>query len=242
MTTDRPKRTYGDSCGIARALDLVGERWALLVVRELLLGPKRFTDLRAALPAVSPDVLAQRLRELESVGVLTRRRLPPPAAARVYELTEWGSELEPVLVAIGRWGSRAALPEDPSQLSPDALAVALESMFDPETAGALEAMYRIELGEHVFTVAVAEGAVQVRRPGAAGPAPRLTIIADPGTLTAALWHGLDVGRAIRTGALTIDGPRRELTRFVKLFAQPVPAAASAQAAASAPAAHPGLGG
>jgi DNA-binding HxlR family transcriptional regulator len=224
MTTDKPRRTYGDSCGIARALDLVGERWALLVLRELLLGPKRFTDLRSALPGVSPDVLAQRLRELERAGVLVRRRLAPPAAARVYELTEWGSELEPALVALGRWGSRAALPDDPPQLSPDALAVALESMFDPGAAGPLEGGYRLELGEHLFTVSVAGGAIKVRRPHSAGPAPRLTIITDPGTLTAALWHGLDVDQAIRSGALTIDGPRRELARFLKLFAEPVPAA------------------
>ena len=104
-------RTYGDPCGIARALDLVGERWALLVVRELLLGPKRFTDLREALPRVSADVLSQRLRELERTGVLRRAKLPPPAGSRVYELTEWGRELEPVVLALGRWGSRGPFPD-----------------------------------------------------------------------------------------------------------------------------------
>src|SRR5829696_7888968 len=95
-------RAYCDGCATAHALDLIGERWALLVVRELLLGPKRFTDLRAGLPGVSPNVLAQRLRELESAGVVHRRKLPPPAASRVYELTEWGEELEPVIVRLGR--------------------------------------------------------------------------------------------------------------------------------------------
>jgi alkyl sulfatase BDS1-like metallo-beta-lactamase superfamily hydrolase len=128
-------------------------------------------------------------------------------------------------VALGRWGSRAALPDEPPQLSPDALAVALESMFDPGAAGPLEGGYRLELGEHVFTVSVAGGAINVRRPDSAGPAPTLTIVTDPGTLTAALWHGLDVDRSIRSGALTIDGPRRELDRFLKLFAQTVPAPA-----------------
>src|SRR6188472_3223888 len=101
------KRTYGDRCGVARALDMVGERWALLVVRELMLGPKRFTDLRAGLPHASPNVLSQRLRELEDAGVLRRRRLPPPAASQVYELTEWGLELEPVPQSLGRWAARA---------------------------------------------------------------------------------------------------------------------------------------
>src|SRR5918997_5673996 len=100
-------RTYCDGCAAAHALDLVGERWALLVVRELLLGPKRFTDLRAGLPSASPNVLAQRLRELEEAGVVRRRKLPPPAASRVYELTDWGMELEPVIIGLGRWGARS---------------------------------------------------------------------------------------------------------------------------------------
>src|SRR6187455_2871344 len=100
-------RTYDDGCGIAHALDLIGERWALLVVRELLLGPRRFTDLRAGLPAASPNVLSQRLDELEEVGVLEKRTLPPPAGSTVYELTAWGRELEPVILALARWGSRA---------------------------------------------------------------------------------------------------------------------------------------
>src|SRR5829696_7206603 len=104
MTT---MRTYGDGCAIAQALDLVGERWALLVARELLLGPKRYTDLRRGLPNASPNVLSQRLGELERAGVLRRRKLPPPAASRVYELTEWGMELEPVIVRLGRWGARS---------------------------------------------------------------------------------------------------------------------------------------
>src|SRR3954465_204093 len=98
-------RTYGDRCGIARALDVVGERWALLVVRELLLGPKRFTDLRAGLPNIGPDVLAQRLRDLEGSGLVRRATLPPPAASAVYELTERGADLEEVVLALGRWGS-----------------------------------------------------------------------------------------------------------------------------------------
>src|SRR3954469_17558802 len=97
-------RSYEDRCGIARALDVVGERWALLVVREMLLGPKRFTDLRAGLPKLGPDILSQRLRDLEEAGIVRRGKLPPPAASRVYELTEWGQELEPVLMALGRGG------------------------------------------------------------------------------------------------------------------------------------------
>src|SRR4051794_40586324 len=103
-------RTYGDGCAIARALDVVGERWALLIVRELLLGPKRYTDLRRGLPNASPNVLSERLRELEQAGVVQRRKLPPPASSRVYELTEWGLDLEEVVQSLGSWASRSPMP------------------------------------------------------------------------------------------------------------------------------------
>src|ERR1700753_4091923 len=118
------RRTYGDSCGIARALAIVGERWALLVLRELVLRPKRFTALRAGLPRVGPDMLAARLREREETGVVRRATLPAPAASKVYELTEWGAELAPVLLELGQWGSRAPLPEPPPPLGIEAAVVA----------------------------------------------------------------------------------------------------------------------
>src|ERR1700716_760218 len=97
------RRKYDEGCAVSHALDVIGERWALLVVRELLLGPKRFTDLRAGLPNLTPDVLSQRLRDLEAAGILTRARLAPPAATSVYGLTERGQRLEPVLLALGQW-------------------------------------------------------------------------------------------------------------------------------------------
>src|ERR1051325_728736 len=101
------KRSYEDAYGSAHALDLVGERWALLVMRELMLGPRRFSDLRAGLPGISANVLTQRLEWLEDTGVLARRELPPPSGARVYELTEWGYEAEPIFRVVGRWGARS---------------------------------------------------------------------------------------------------------------------------------------
>ena len=128
------KRSYGEACGIPRALDRIGERWALMVVRELLLGPKRFTDLREGLPHMSADVLAQRLRELEENGIVERRILPPPAASKVYALTEWGRELEGVLIALGRWGARAPLAAECSEMSLDSHIVSLQTLFDPELA------------------------------------------------------------------------------------------------------------
>jgi DNA-binding HxlR family transcriptional regulator len=222
------RRTYGDSCGIARALDLAGERWALLVVRELLLGPKRFTDLRGGLPSLSPDVLAQRLRELEQAGLVRRRKLPPPAGARVYELTERGAELEPVLLELGRWGSRAALPDDPAVLSPDALAIALRTLFDSAAAVDVERSYQLHLGEHAFSIRVADQKIDVARGEAEAPA--ASVDTDPGTLTELLWHGRAIADALDAGALRIDGSRREVGRFLKLFPSPVPVALAADAA------------
>src|SRR3712207_6795803 len=138
------KRKYDDGCAAAHALDLVGERWALLVVRELLLGPKRFTDLRAGLPNASPNVLAQRLRELERTGVVRRRKLPPPAASRVYELTEWGMELEPVIISLGRWGARSPLRPRDAAIGVDSIILALRTMFDPHAAEGIEASYELD--------------------------------------------------------------------------------------------------
>src|SRR5918997_6974707 len=136
-------RTYGDMCGIARALDVIGERWALLVVRELVLGPKRFTDLRVGLPNASPNVLSQRLRELEAAGVVRRRRLPPPAASKVYELTDWGKELEPVIIRLGRWGARSPSKPRDAVLGVDSLILSFRTMFDPLAADGLEATYEL---------------------------------------------------------------------------------------------------
>lgn len=212
-------RTYADSCGVARALDVVGERWALLVVRELLLGPKRFTDLRAALAPIAPDVLAERLRGLEASGVLRREELPPPAASRVYALTERGRSLEPVILALGRWGSTAAFPADPSPLSPDAALIALRSLFRPPDGPGADATYALRLGGQPSTVAVRGEALTVVHGAPTGP--DAAIETDTGTLAAVLWHGRSPAAARRAGALRATGDRRALARFWKLF--PLPA-------------------
>src|SRR2546430_13547182 len=139
------KRSYDDPCGVARALHVVGERWTLLVVRELLLGPKRFTDLSRGLPGMSQNVLSQRLRELEEAGIVRRIRLGPPASTSGYELTARGAELEPVLIALARWGSRVPL-DRPGELTIDALILALKTTFDPPVAGAPRARYGPRIG------------------------------------------------------------------------------------------------
>jgi DNA-binding HxlR family transcriptional regulator len=199
------KRSYGDSCGIARALDAVGERWAVLVVRELLLGPKRFTDLRAGLPRIGPDMLAARLRELEDAGLVAQRRLAPPAARTVYELTARGRELEPVLHALGQWGSRQPPRRDPPPLSPDAAVVAMQTMFEPDPAAG-PSVVALWLDGHEFSLrADADRLVATAGPGAVRAA---TVETDPGTLSAVLWHGLDVDQAIAAGRLAIAGDQR----------------------------------
>jgi DNA-binding HxlR family transcriptional regulator len=213
------KRTYGDRCGVARALDLVGERWALLVVRELLLGPKRFTDLRAGLPHVGPDILAQRLRELEVSGIVRRRTLPPPAGSRIYELTERGQELEPVVLALGRFGSVAPFPPGEAEIGVDAVVLALKSVFAPSAADGLHASYELRLGDQHFGLRVRDGRLDVARGSAESP--DATIETDPGTLATVLWHGRSVREARRAGDLTIEGDRRPVERFLGLF--PLPA-------------------
>ena len=211
------RRSYGDPCGVARALDLVGERWALLVVRELLLGPKRFTDLRAGLPHLSADVLSQRLRELEQAGVVHRSKLPPPAGSRVYELTEWGEQLEPVIISLGRWGSRGPLPDTDMPLGADALMIALKTLFDRSLAGGRNSLIEIVLGEDRFRATVADDSLDVARGGAEHP--HATIESDPATLAAALWHG----RPIDDGGIEIEGDRAAAERFLALFPAPQPA-------------------
>lgn len=221
-TIPAPKgRTYDDGCAAAHALDLVGERWALLVVRELLLGPKRFADLRAGLPHTSPDVLSRRLRELEGAGVVRRRKLPPPAASRVYELTDWGMELEPVIIRLGRWGARSPRKPRDAALGVDSLVLSFRTMFDPRAAHDLGASYELRLGEDVFRAEVADGRFQIERGYA--DRPDATVETDPATLTALVYGDRELAEALRSGDVEIEGDRRAVERFLGLFPLPEPA-------------------
>src|SRR5436309_4325623 len=203
-------RSYGDPCGIARALDVIGERWALLIVRELLLGPKRFTDLRSGLPQVGPDVLSQRLRELEQAGVVRRAKLPPPAGSRVYELTGWGRELEPVVLGLGLWGSaRAPFPADHGALGSDSLVLALKTLFDPARAERLVGKtFELRLGEEPFAIRVGRARLEASRGRADGAVAR--IAAQPDLLQQVLCH--DHPR--RLSEVEIAGDQRAAERFL----------------------------
>jgi DNA-binding HxlR family transcriptional regulator len=204
METMVTSRRYRDGCAIATALDYVGERWALLVVRELLLGPKRFTDLQDGLPGAGAKVLAQRLRELESAGVVRRRTLPPPASAQVYELTEWGAQLDATVVALGRWGAQATEPSG-DHVSADSAMIRLRSLFNPQPARRWTALYEMRLGRHRFTTRVTNGhLVEMSRREPHDP-PDTIIDSDPDTLSRVLGDDRALAEAINDGQLTITG-------------------------------------
>jgi DNA-binding HxlR family transcriptional regulator len=215
-------RTYGDGCGIAHALDIVGERWALLVVRELLLGPKRFTDLRDGLPKASPNVLSQRLRELEEAGIVQRRKLPPPAGASVYELTAWGRDLKPIVISLGTWALRSPTFPDDAPVGTDSVILALGTFFDPAAAGDLAARYELRLGEHAFSIRIADGTIDVERGTVDDP--DAVIEADPETISALIWERRDLADALAAGDVAVEGDERAVGRFLAAFPRPVPAA------------------
>jgi DNA-binding HxlR family transcriptional regulator len=209
-------RTQLDGCGIAHASDLLGQRWALLVVRELLLGPKRFTDLRAGIPDISPNVLGQRLRELEDSRIVARRKLAPPAAAQVYELTEWGRQLEPAVLALGRWASGSpSFPRD-AEMGPDSLVLALKTMFDPAKADGIDATYELRLGEIPFEITVKGGRLEAAR--GEGENPDATIRSDPGTIAGVVFGQNRLGKAVESGDVAIDGSRRAVNGLFRAFA------------------------
>ena len=201
-------RSYGDPCGIARALDVIGERWALLIVRELLLGPKRFTDLRAGLGA-SPNVLSQRLAELEAGGVVQQRK----AGGALYELTDWGRELHPILLRLGRWGTRS-LHRPLGVLTVDALMAALEATFVPENAADLKASYELRLGDERFSVDVAKGTIAIAR--GSPRSPDAVIETDPATLRALAFGD----RKLAGAPVEIRGDARLARAFFRLFERP----------------------
>lgn len=163
------KRRYDDACAAAHGMDLIGERWSMPLIRELLLGPRRFSDLRASLHGISANVLTQRLEGLEDAGVLLRRKLPPPANVQVYELTRWGYEAAPIFQALGRWAVRSPHHDPTKPFSPVSLMLSLRTMFSDAAAGKLEARIQLIMnGEPFFWIrekgAIAIGRGEIERP------------------------------------------------------------------------------
>jgi DNA-binding HxlR family transcriptional regulator len=204
-------RSYGDQCGVARSLDVIGERWSLLVVRELLLGPKRFNDLLAGLPGASPNVISQRLRDLVSSGVVRHRDLGAPARVSVYELTVWGRELEPVIVLLGQWGTQAPLPEE-AGWSLDSLLIALQGTADPAK---VHGRYEVRVGREVFTVDGTSGSVRMRRGTADSPEGVLSTDAD--TLHAVTLGIRPLTDAAESGDLRLDGDPAAISGLTSLL-------------------------
>lgn len=201
------KRGYGEVCPIAHSLDMIGDRWALLVIRELRLGPKRFTDLQAGLPNAGPTVLAQRLRELEEAGVIQRRMLAPPASSRVYELTEWGAELEPVFGALARWGMRSPRPRS-GDLSADSVMLGMRTFFDSQGIPPWSATYEVRLDRDSYRIKVERGRlVELRHGDFAGRADAV-LTCDRMTL-----H--ELGNRTLTVRAAVDGDRLILTGDTK---------------------------
>jgi DNA-binding HxlR family transcriptional regulator len=209
------KRTYGQYCGMARALEMVGERWALLIIRDLFVGPRRFTDLLRGLPRIPTNVLTTRLKELEDAGVVQRRALPRPATGVVYELTEYGRELEEVVLRLARWGAQSLGDRRPGEIvTADSMIMALRTTFHPEAARDLQARYELHFGDVVIHAHIADGTLAA----APGPLPAadLVLIATA-PLKPMLAGEISPEEAIERGFIRIDGPLELLVRFVEIF-------------------------
>ena len=214
----RPRRHYEDACATAHALDLVGERWALLVMRELMLGPKRFGDLRESLPGISANVLTQRLEGLESAGILVRRKLPPPAAVQVYELTDWGYESEPIFQALGRWAARSPSHDPTLPFSTASLVLSMRTMFDAKRAEGIDARIGFRIGEDTFVAQVADGRIGITR--APLDSVDVTLTGPPPVLAGAIYGGQPLDTLEQAGVLQVEGDRALALRFMSLFPLP----------------------
>ncbi|MDB5687040.1 MAG: transcriptional regulator [Rhizorhabdus sp.] len=217
--SDKPtgKRWYDDACGTALALEFVGERWSLLVIRELMFGPRRFGELKANLPGISANVLTQRLEGLESGGILVRRKLPSPANVQVYELTPWGLEIEPIFQTMGRWATRS-LRHDPTLfLSAASAMLSLRTMIATDKARGLTATFAFRFNSDAFVGELRDGDLAIRRGDTDAD---VTFLTDPSTLAAVIYGKRPFAEVEAEGNFRISGDRALAQAFVDLFALP----------------------
>ncbi|MEQ0558901.1 winged helix-turn-helix transcriptional regulator [Amycolatopsis sp. NEAU-NG30] len=216
------QRTYNQYCATARTLDLVGERWTLLLIRELLTGPKRFGDLQAALRGLGTGLLAARLKKLESDGLTHKITLPPPARTPAYALTEAGEELGPAVLALARWGMKWAMGERRATetFHPGWAVLGLRACFDAEAAAGLRAVYEFRIDDEVFHARVHDGTIETVH----GPAqhPDATISIDEATFVRVTARELSLAEAIETGAASASGDKTVLRALNRLFRLPPP--------------------
>lgn len=227
MTDRPPSRSYDQWCGLALALDHLGDRWTLLVIRELLAGPRRYTDLRANLPGIATNLLAQRLRDLEADGLIARRDTPAPTPATLYELTAHGRELEPVVLTLTRWGSRLMPAAQPvATMRPSWVALALRALLEPRvtrTTPPVDAAFS-SVDHTPIRLVVQRGSLTVS-PSAESPAEVVRIEGDPHALLAVITGSVTLAEAKRAGDLSVRGPRAEVAALVALLTPPAQGAA-----------------
>lgn len=214
------QRSYKQLCGIAYALDIVGERWTLLIIRELMPGPRRYTDLMEGLPGISTNLLSGRLNRLEEEGIIRRRVLPPPAGSTVYELTPVGEGLEKTLLELGKWGSQfvSQAAEDDALLHLGSYALTLKTFFRPERACGVDDRYELRVDGEVLRVSIQEGEIDVRQGEA--PGADMVLHADMPTYLGLLRGQIDVDDALAQGAVRIEGDAEALRRFLDLCGLP----------------------
>ena len=231
ITDTRPigiKRRYDDACAATHGMDIIGERWALPVMRELMLGPRRFGELKASLHGISANVLTQRLEGLEAAGIVRRVRLPPPASVQVYELTPWGYEAGPVFQAMGRWAVKSPGHDPTRPFSAVSLMLSFRTMLDLSRAGSLHARIGFRIGEQSFVLAIADGQVGLAR----GPIDDTDVafVGTTGAIASAAYGGVALAEVEASGDLDIRGDRGLAERFVTLFPLPPKAATATPSA------------
>jgi DNA-binding HxlR family transcriptional regulator len=212
----RPRRTYDQYCAVARGLDVIGDRWTLLLVRDLLLGPKRYKDLLMGLSGIGTNLLADRLKELETAGLIERTVLPPPAGSAVYQLTQTGQDLEPVMAALGHWGARfLGTPKKTDVMVPRAYFVAMRGVYNPQAAAGFSATYEVRIADLVFEVRVTDGRLTTREGAVRNPDVILTM--DVQTLNDLMFHALTPSAALAAGRVQIPkGDLETLERFIAI--------------------------
>lgn len=216
---DKHGKWYQDACGTAFAMEIVGERWSILIIRELMLGGRRFSDLRASLPGISAKVLTERLGGLEQQGVVARRKLPPPAATQVYELTEWGYLAEPAIQELGRWAARSPEHNPQLPLSPVSFMLSLRTMIDREAARQFDATVGFTVSGESFLAELRGGEMPVRR-AEPGPADAWISAEAPLPLLRVIYGKQPLDEALRAGAVSLAGDQALAERFVALFSLP----------------------
>ncbi|PTS90119.1 transcriptional regulator [Sphingomonas sp. HMWF008] len=214
------KRWYDDACGTALAMELVGERWSLLIVRELMFGPRRFGELRSGLTGISANVLTQRLEGMERVGILQKRKLPPPVSVQVYELTALGYSAEVAIQELGRWAAQSPLHDPTLPFSAASAMLSFRTMIDRSRSGAFGATVGFRFGNESFIAVVDASGIAIRRGDPVGAA-TVQFETDPATLASVVYGGRPIADAEAAGTLRIAGDRALAERFVTLF--PLPA-------------------